>query len=176
MDPTALYKSYYNYTVSPGNPYVKDIFNATYQDLLYRGLFGPNNCLDQVKACEKSRRDDVCSYAQAFCNSNGFGLYEYATDLDVYDVRQTKDVVFPYKGFNQYLNFPHVQAGVGAFTNFSNSSRFTQTFFVEKGDQARELGIVQKLRNLLAEGIRVTIWAGDADVSCLTALINKSCR
>lgn len=50
-DPLIQYQAYYNFTVFPGNTYDYSPFNASLQSQFYNNLYGPGNCVDQIKDC-----------------------------------------------------------------------------------------------------------------------------
>lgn len=70
---------------------------------------------------------------------------------------------FPYRYYVDYLNTPEVQAAIGAFQNFSESSEAVYQAFTATGDDNREYGTVEALKRLLDQGIYVFLYAGDAD-------------
>ncbi len=69
---------------------------------------------------------------------------------------------FPYGYFDQYLNLPEVQAAVGAFQNYSESSNVVGTAFGSTGDDDRESNTVEDCKKLLASGVQLTMYFGDA--------------
>ena len=70
---------------------------------------------------------------------------------------------FPYEFYVDYLNTPEVQAAIGAYQNFSESSEAAYEAFTATGDDNREYGTVKALNGLLEQGIYVVLYAGDAD-------------
>ena len=70
---------------------------------------------------------------------------------------------FPYEFYVDYLNTPEVQAAIGAYQNFSESSEAVNEAFTATGDDNREYGTVKALKKLLEQGIYVFLYAGDAD-------------
>lgn len=65
-----------------------------------------------------------------------------------------------------YLNSPVVQAGIGAFQNFSESSNAVGTAFGTTGDDGRESHTIEDMRSLLEQNITVMMYTGDADYNC----------
>jgi hypothetical protein len=61
-----------------------------------------------------------------------------------------------------YLNSPKVQAAIGAYQNFSESSQTVGNSFASTGDDDRESGTIQHVRNLLEAGVQVVMYFGDA--------------
>lgn len=70
---------------------------------------------------------------------------------------------FPYSFYVSYLNTPEVQAAIGAFQNFSESSEAVYEAFTATGDDNREYGTVAALRKLVEQNVTVMLYAGDAD-------------
>jgi len=62
-DPILQYQAYYNFTVFPGNTYDYDPYNASVKSLLYNNLYGPGNCMDQIKDCNSRGSDEICQSA-----------------------------------------------------------------------------------------------------------------
>lgn len=173
-DPLIQYQAYYNYSVSPGNTYGTTLFNKSTQAEMYNMLYGPGNCVDQLKQCYRTARNDVCSTADSFCASNVESIFDVVTGRDEYDMRELTPDPFPYNGYTAYLNSAKVQKAVGMFTNYSESSAYVGNAFGTTGDDARESMTIEDIRTLLASNVTVTLWAGDADVR--TLLVNRSHR
>jgi hypothetical protein len=70
---------------------------------------------------------------------------------------------FPYEYYVSYLNTAEVQAAIGAYQNFSESSEAVYQAFTATGDDNREDGTIQAIKKLLDQGIYVFQYAGDAD-------------
>lgn len=81
----------------------------------------------------------------------------------MYDVRELTPDPFPYRFYVDYLNTPQVQAAIGAYQNFSQSSQAVYGAFTATGDDSREIGTVKALGKLLKQGMTVMLYAGDAD-------------
>lgn len=73
---------------------------------------------------------------------------------------------FPYSFYVDYLNTPEVQAAIGAYQNFSESSNAVSQAFTYTGDDNRESGTIEAIRSLLEQGVTVMLYAGDADYNC----------
>jgi hypothetical protein len=71
-------------------------------------------------------------------------------------------VAFPYDYFVDYLNKPDVQKAIGAFQNFSTSSRTVSSAFGNTGDDDRESGTIEACQKLLDAGVQVMLYYGDA--------------
>jgi carboxypeptidase D len=92
-------------------------------------------------------------------------VYDDVLGRDEYDVRELTPDPFPYGFYVDYLNTPHVQAAIGAFTNFSDNGAVSAAFD-STGDDGREIGTVEAMRYLICQGITVGMYAGDADYNC----------
>ncbi|KAI4112348.1 MAG: hypothetical protein LQ338_008322, partial [Usnochroma carphineum] len=166
FDPSIQYQAYYNFTVYPGNTYNYYPYNSTVQAQVYNSLYGPGNCVDQIKDCYARGIDEICSAADSFCANLVEGVYDNVLNRDEYDVRELSPDPFPYEFYVDYLNTPKVQAAIGAFVNFSESSSVVGTAFGETGDDGREEGTVEDVLRLLQQNITVMLYFGDADYNC----------
>lgn len=165
-DPLVQYQAYYNFTVYPGNTYDYSPFNSSVQAQMYNALYGPGNCYDQTVDCYTSGLNDICSAADDFCANEVEAVLDNIANRDEYDIREFLDDPFPPSFFVEYLNSPAVQQAIGAYQNFSTSSRTVGTAFGTTGDDDREDGTIQALRGLIAQGLTVVLYAGDADYNC----------
>jgi len=166
FDPLVQYQAYYNYSVSPGNTYDYDPYNDTVKAEWYDNLYGPGNCVDQTKQCYETGNNTICSNADSFCANNVEGLYDNYSGRDEYDMRELSPDPFPYSYFEQYLNTPKVQKAIGAYQNFSTSSSTVGEAFGSTGDDDRESGTIEAVKKLIAAGIQVILYYGDADYNC----------
>lgn len=69
---------------------------------------------------------------------------------------------FPYSYYVEYLNTPEVQKAIGAYQNFSESSSTVSSAFGNTGDDDRESGTIAACQKLLAAGVQVMLYYGDA--------------
>ncbi|KAK7952848.1 serine carboxypeptidase [Apiospora aurea] len=164
FDPILGYQAFYNFTVSPGNTYGYAPFAPDTAAALHDTLYAPGNCLDQLRNCHKSGRDEICARADEFCATR----VEYpCIDLlgrDEYDIRQLAPGPFPYTFFEDYLNTQRVQKALGVYTNFTKSNTLVARAFRGTGDDARDVNVAADLRFLLEErNVTVALYAGDAD-------------
>ncbi len=90
-------------------------------------------------------------------------VYDNYLSRDEYDMRELTPDPFPYSFYVSYLNTPEVQAAIGAYQNFSESSEAVYEAFTATGDDNREYGTVSALRKLVEQGVTVMLYAGDAD-------------
>lgn len=165
-DPLIQYQAYYNFTVSPGNTYDYSPFNKSVQAQFYNNLYGPGNCVDMIKDCAARGINEICAYADNFCAYLVESVYDTYLGRDEYDMRELTPDPFPYSFYVDYLNTPEVQAAIGAYQNFSESSNAVSQAFTYTGDDNRESGTIEAIRSLLEQGVTVMLYAGDADYNC----------
>jgi carboxypeptidase C (cathepsin A) len=165
FDPLIQYQAYYNFTVYPGNTYDITV-NESVADQWYQNLWGSGNCVDKLNDCYARGWDELCSDADNFCYYNSEYLYDYYLGRDEYDSRELTPDPFPYEYYVDYLNDPKILATIGAYQNFSESSDAVYAAFTATGDDAREDGTIEAVKKLLAQGVRVTLYFGDADYIC----------
>ncbi|CAI6317170.1 unnamed protein product [Periconia digitata] len=167
FDPLVQYEAFYNFSVNPGNSYNIAPPNDTVREEWYNNMYGPGNCYDQTIQCYESGRDDVCARADSFCYDKVEYVYdEYTEGRDEYDARYLTPDPFPYSYYVDYLNLPEIQAAIGAFQNFSESSSTVSAAFASTGDDDREMGILAANKKLLDAGVQVMHYYGDADFVC----------
>ena len=180
-NPILQYQAYYNYTSNystqihqGGNTYGVH-YNASIDGYVYNNMYGTHNCLDQLIDCNAhtfaSNSSDgtgnqVCSAADTFCYNTVESPYDNIFGRDEYDIRYLTPDPFPYAFYVDYLNNATVQAAIGAFTNFSESSSITSTAFSSTGDDAREIGVTAAVEYLVDHNVSVTLYFGDADFNC----------
>lgn len=162
FDPLVQYQAYYNFSVYPGNTYDFDPYNQTVKDEWFNNLYGPGNCVDRIKQCYKEGGNSVCASADQFCANKVENLYDIYSNRDEYDMREIMPDPFPYSYFESYLNLPEVQKAIGAFQNFSTSSGTVGASFGNTGDDGRESGTIEACQKLLAAGVQVMLYYGDA--------------
>ncbi|KAL3424776.1 carboxypeptidase S1 [Phlyctema vagabunda] len=165
-DPLIQYQAYYNFTVFPGNTYDYSPFNSSVQSQFYNNLYGPGNCVDQVKDCAARGINEICEQADNFCASEVESIYDIYLGRDEYDMRELTPDPFPYSFYVDYLNTPEVQSAIGAYQNFSESSNAVYAAFTSTGDDNREVGTIAAIKRLLNQGVTVMLYAGDADYNC----------
>ncbi|KAJ5547307.1 hypothetical protein N7494_004892 [Penicillium frequentans] len=166
FDPLIQYQAYYNFSVSPGNTYDYDPYNSTIKAEWYNNLYGKGNCVDQTRECYATGRNDICSAADDFCAEKVESLYDIYSGRDEYDMRELSSDPFPYVFYVDYLNSPKVQAAIGAYQNFSESSNTVGTAFGSTGDDDRMSGTIGDVKKLIESGVQVVMYFGDADYNC----------
>ncbi|EHY57831.1 Carboxypeptidase S1-like protein B [Exophiala dermatitidis] len=166
-DPLIQYQAYYNFTVSPGNTYGYDPLNQSVKDQYYTNMYGPGNCYDQTVDCNTRKLDTICSLADTFCAQQVENLYDIYLQRDEYDFRYLTPNPFPQSYYVDYLNTEAVQTAIGAYVNYTESSNTVGSAFGATGDDDREIGTVEAVRNLVANrNVSVTMYFGDADYNC----------
>lgn len=166
FDPLIQYQAYYNFSVFPGNTYDYDPYNSTIKAEWYNNLYGKGNCVDRTLECYATGRNDICSAADDFCAEKVESLYDIYAGRDEYDMRELSSDPFPYVFYVDYLNSPKVQAAIGAYQNFSESSNTVGTAFGSTGDDDRMSGTIGDVRKLIESGVQVVMYFGDADYNC----------
>jgi carboxypeptidase C (cathepsin A) len=162
FDPLIQYQAYYNFSVYPGNTYDYNPYNDTVKAEWYNNLYGEGNCLDMTKDCARTGQNSICSRADDFCYANVEAPYDKYSGRDEYDMRFLTPDPFPYGYAEDYLNSPEVQAAIGAYQNFSASSRTVSSAFGSTGDDDRESGTIEACQKLLTAGVQVMLYYGDA--------------
>ena len=108
--------------------------------------------------------DGTCVAADTTCNNELYSGITDATDFDVYDVRAPSKDPNPPNTYLAYLNDTMVKQRISAQGQFSDCADAPYYKFESTGDDARSFEAV--LGKVIASGIQVTIWAGDADWIC----------
>lgn len=166
FDPLVQYQAYYNFSVFPGNTYDYDPYNASVKAEWYDNVYGKGNCVDQTKQCYATGENSICIDADDFCFNKVENLYDIYSGRDEYDMRYLTPNPFPYTFYEEYLNTAEVQKALGVFQNFSVSSSTVSAAFGSTGDDDREAGTIEACRKLLAAGVSLTLYYGDADYNC----------
>lgn len=126
-------------------------------------MYGAGNCYDLTVSCYETGINEICSYADDFCYYEVEAVLDDAADRDEYDIRELQPDPFPYEFYVDYLNKPEVLAAIGAFVNFTESSDYVGDAFGSTGDDDREDGTLEAVRDLVSQGVYVVQYAGDAD-------------
>jgi carboxypeptidase C (cathepsin A) len=122
--------------------------------------------VDQIIDCNTRGINEICDAADNFCYSETEYIYDIYSGRDEYDVRELTPDPFPPEFYVDYLNTPKVQAAVGAFQNYSESSNAVGTAFATTGDDNRKLQTVADMLKLVEAGLTVIMYTGDADYIC----------
>jgi hypothetical protein len=89
-------------------------------------------------------------------------MFDIYSGRDEYDSRELMPDPFPYEYYVDYLNSPKVQAAIGAYQNFSESSSTVGNAFSSTGDDDRESNTIEDVQKLLEAGVQVVMYFGDA--------------
>ncbi|KAI8340056.1 Alpha/Beta hydrolase protein [Chlamydoabsidia padenii] len=118
------------------------------------------SCLNKIRNCHKTELDEDCSLAESYCNSNVVSLFDQG-GRSYYDVRTLAKIPTSYVPL---LNNPATKNQIGAIGLYQECSEKVYDRFFLTGDSIRNTdGYVADLLN---HGIRVLIYAGDADYIC----------
>lgn len=166
FDPILQYEAYYQFTYESTYTYPELPYNASFDNQVNNALYGPGNCIDRLRDCNRYNYtsglygNEVCTAADNFCLSNLEEPYDVVTNRDEYDSRELMPDPFPYDFYVDYLNTPDVQAAIGAFVNFSESSDTTGNAFGSTGDDAREMGVKAAIEYILGQGLPFVMYFG----------------
>lgn len=130
-------------------------------------MYGPDGCLSGLRQhCSKEGDDTACGNADNFCANNVEAFLDIYPNRDEYDIRELSPDPFPYNFYVEYLNKAEVQAAVGAYANYSDSSAIVGNAFSSTGDDGREINTMEDIAALVRRGVTVALYAGDADYNC----------
>ncbi|SAM08480.1 hypothetical protein [Absidia glauca] len=117
-------------------------------------------CLRKIDRCHETEQNGDCSVAESYCNTHVTSLFDEA-GKSYYDVRAITNVP---PGYASLLNSTATKGQIGAIGAYQECSDKVYDRFFLTGDSIRNTdGYVA---NLLNRGIRVLIYAGDADYIC----------
>ncbi|KAK7442007.1 hypothetical protein VKT23_016284 [Stygiomarasmius scandens] len=164
-DPLIQNKAYLDFaTNAPGYGQLQpDDVLAQMNDSYFR----PGGCLDQEQACfdagNSSASNRICATADDFCIENLF--IPAVGDRDSDDLRQNASgPIFPPEFYVSFLRESSVMAAIGAEARYSECPDAPFELFTRTGDDARTL--LPQLGDLANSGLKMLIWAGDADINC----------
>ncbi|KAI0708404.1 alpha/beta-hydrolase [Earliella scabrosa] len=136
---------------------------------MLKAFYGDGGCRDQLAACIEAgsspESNSICYNADDYCLTN----VEVPSSLgrDEYDLRQSNDTdnPFPPKYYSSFLNDSAVLRTIGAeVPYYFECSDAVEAQFNRTGDDARSL--LSELGALADTGMKILIWAGDADINC----------
>eukprot|EP00658_Telonema_sp_P-2_P054108 TRINITY_DN4302_c0_g1_i1.p1 TRINITY_DN4302_c0_g1~~TRINITY_DN4302_c0_g1_i1.p1 ORF type:complete len:446 (+),score=94.73 TRINITY_DN4302_c0_g1_i1:62-1399(+) len=161
-DPLVQYKYYpemaYNYSIQyQGRPTITE---ETYSQM----TAALPSCLSKISACQSNT--DACADAQAECNNAEMGPYQQ-TGLNPYDIREKCKVpplCYDFSDVEGFLSQDKVKSALGVrkdiqwqSCNFTVNSAFASDWMKD---------FQSTVPDLLANGTRVLIYAGDVDFIC----------
>ncbi|PVU98688.1 hypothetical protein BB559_001379 [Furculomyces boomerangus] len=127
-----------------------------------------STCSTFINACYKYNNTLACLPSTIYCNNNMMTPYNIV-GLNPYDVRlkcEGKTLCYPILGsLYTYLNRPEVIKELGSDTDtFELCSQEVQRGFLLNGDWMKPY--MHEIPRLLESGVRVLVYAGDADWIC----------
>ncbi|KAJ2157796.1 hypothetical protein GGF46_004240, partial [Coemansia sp. RSA 552] len=160
-DPLIQYKYYSTMACNSTYPPVLSQSQCDEMDGIYP------TCARLIDACYRWQNSIACYPAEMYCNKM---LIKYQqSGANPYDVRvpcEGGGLCYPImKDIEAYLNTPAIQKELGSDVDeFEACSQSTYSRFMLSGDWMRPY--VREIPPLLEAGIRVLIFAGDADFIC----------
>jgi len=152
------------------NTYGIKAVNDTVYDYMKFAAYMTNGCLEQIEYCRAADRSTpsgqaVCSEAQSMCRDNVEGPYYAYGGRGVYDIRHPYDDPTPPSYFPDYLNMAYVQNALGVNLNYTTGNNDIYYAFQQTGDFVYP-NFFEDIEMLLAAGLRVGMYYGDADYIC----------
>lgn len=133
---------------------------------LNNSYFKTGGCQDQEEACYAAgntpESNKICADADNFCIDNVFVPAVGNRDSD--DLRQNSSALFPPEFYVDFLHQTSIMQKIGAEVTYSECPDPPFELFTRTGDDARSL--LPALANLANSGLKILIWAGDADINC----------
>ncbi|KAF2862632.1 hypothetical protein K470DRAFT_212433 [Piedraia hortae CBS 480.64] len=162
---------YYEFAVN--NTYGIKAYNDTVYNYAKFANIMYNGCQDQILYCREAAQvasshqdvDAVCAEALAMCRDNVEGVYYSYGERGVYDIRHPYDDPTPPSYFEDYLNQGHIQNAIGVNLNYTEANNDIYWRFQATGDFVYN-NYIPDLEELLDQGVRVSLYYGDADYIC----------
>ncbi|KAH8682722.1 carboxypeptidase S1 [Xylariales sp. PMI_506] len=124
-----------------------------------------SSCLPALEKCTGLTGNDVaCLLADTTCESEIDNVIYSSGDFDPYDIREPENDPYPPTTFESYLAQASIREKIGAKVAFNECPVKDEIPFVTSGDDARST--LEVFSEVAQSGIRVLIWAGDADFIC----------
>ncbi|KAI8904851.1 Alpha/Beta hydrolase protein [Gorgonomyces haynaldii] len=125
-------------------------------------------CSALIDACYQWKTAFSCVPGSFYCNSAMIQPFQ-STGLNIYDIRKKCDSSNPlcYDILNDietYLNIPEIQEQLGVDVQYEGCKKDVNMNFLLAGDWMHPY--VEYIAPLLEEGVKVLIYAGDADYIC----------
>lgn len=152
--------------------YIDYSINNTYNQILtasqaktYQTALN-NKCTPALAQCAKSGSNADCMNSDNVCYNAVEGPISQAKDFDVYDIRITSEAgnSNPPETYVTYLQSSTVMTKIGAQSKYQECPTAPYNKFSSTGDNSRSL--LLQLSSVVASGIRIVVWAGDADWIC----------
>ncbi|KAJ3317249.1 hypothetical protein HDV06_001820 [Boothiomyces sp. JEL0866] len=127
-----------------------------------------STCANLINACYQYKTPFTCVPGSFYCNSAFIQPFQ-STGLNIYDIRKKCDPSNPlcYDILNDieaYLNRPEIQEQLGVDVQYEGCKRDINMNFLLAGDWMRPY--VEYIPEILESGVRVLVYAGDADFIC----------
>ncbi|KAJ3367842.1 hypothetical protein HDU91_001053 [Kappamyces sp. JEL0680] len=121
-------------------------------------------CQSLIQACYSYKSPFTCVPGSFYCNSAMIQPFQ-STGLNIYDIRKECDASNPLcydilNDIESYLNDPSIQEQLGVDVQYEGCKRDINMNFLLAGDWMRPY--VEYIPQLLENGIKVLIYAGDA--------------
>ncbi|KNZ71683.1 Carboxypeptidase S1 [Termitomyces sp. J132] len=164
IDPLIQNKAYVDFAANaPGYGALVPPSTTTKMNNSY---FRSNGCQVQEEACYAAGTADssnkICINADKFCTQHLF--VPAIGKRDPYDLRQDSSEPFPPKFYVDYLGLSSVTSAIGAEVPYGECPDPPFELFAKTGDDARTW--LPQLAALADTGLKILIWAGDADIIC----------
>lgn len=166
LSPTLQTASFYRYGFEAGETYDIPPPKDSVKKAVHDGYYGKGQCADLFRACDNGGTNKKCMRAATQCYVKVQEPWIIGTERDNNDIRQLDPSPFPNGFYQDYLQLLKVREAIGAQQTFYQLNPTVGEAFSSTGDDARELGILNIIKGLLKRGIRVTLYAGDADYEC----------
>ncbi|KAI8332375.1 prepro-carboxypeptidase Z [Chlamydoabsidia padenii] len=155
----------YTDSLTQNQYYEKMACYSTYGSVLpasYCKLMKKNTpkCLALTKTCYKTGTNKDCTIADNYCTDHVQNIYDHA-NRSYYDIRTADEIPSTYITF---LNKTSTRELIGAKVGYQECANTPFVKFSKTGDDARNFA--PRVTHLLNHGIRVLIYAGDADYIC----------
>ncbi|GLB39568.1 putative serine carboxypeptidase [Lyophyllum shimeji] len=163
-DPLLQNKAYVDFAINA--PGYGQLQSDSVIKQINESYYKPNGCKDQEEACyaagNSAASNSICLDADNFCIEKVF--VPAVGDRDSYDLRQNSSALFPPEYYVDFLTQPSIQQKIGAEVTYGECPDPPYELFVRTGDDARTL--LPQLGALANSGLKILIWAGDADINC----------
>ncbi|EGO26845.1 hypothetical protein SERLADRAFT_360894 [Serpula lacrymans var. lacrymans S7.9] len=163
-DPLIQNKAYVDFaTYAPGYGQLQ---NDTVLQQINEAYYGPDGCMVQEQGCyaagNSTESNKICLTCDNYCNDNV--LTPTIGNYDPYDLRQNSSALFPPEYYVNYLHKTDVMDKIGAETTYYECPDPPYLLFEKTGDDARTW--LPQLSALANSGLKILVWAGDADIIC----------
>ncbi|KAI1846991.1 hypothetical protein JX265_006812 [Neoarthrinium moseri] len=146
-------------------------YNNSYRSLItasqYKSLNSAytSKCLPLLQKCTGlTGTDSACEQAFDTCDSDIDEVIYSSADFDPYDVRSGSNDPNPPETYTTYLARADVKKAIGASSTYQECPNSVNQKFFTTGDYPRSF--VSTLSKVVQSGVRVLLWAGDADFIC----------